>query len=70
MMMASGIVRCGSFTSSPAVETASRPMKEKKIPRRLRHAVEAERREVEVSEFQSVNAITMNSTSTPSLITP
>ena len=28
---ARGIVFCGSFTSSPAVETASRPMKEKKI---------------------------------------
>ena len=26
MMIASGIVLCGSFTSSPAVETASRPM--------------------------------------------
>ena len=26
MMMASGMVRCGFFTSSPAVETASRPM--------------------------------------------
>ena len=31
MMIASGIVRCGCFTSSPAVETASIPMKEKKI---------------------------------------
>ena len=29
--MASGIVRCGFLTSSPAVETASRPMKEKKM---------------------------------------
>ncbi len=30
-MIARGRVRCGSLTSSPAVETASRPMKEKKI---------------------------------------
>ena len=26
MMMANGIVRCGFFTSSPAVDTASNPM--------------------------------------------
>ena len=30
-MIARGMVRCGSFTSSPAVDTASRPMNEKKI---------------------------------------
>lgn len=29
--IASGSVRCGSLTSSPAVETASRPMNEKKM---------------------------------------
>jgi hypothetical protein len=28
---ARGIVLCGSLTSSPAVDTASRPMNEKKI---------------------------------------
>ena len=45
-MMARGMVFCGSLTSSPAVDTASRPMKEKKIvpPRRDRR--DAEWREV------------------------
>ena len=61
-MIARGSARCGSLTSSPAVETASRPMKEKKIvpaaalmPRRPRRpevveAVGLERRQPDHDE--------------------
>src|SRR5215211_5629847 len=64
IMIASGIVRCGCLTSSPAVETASIPIKEKKmipaaavmpwIPKGAKSA--------RLLEFQPNKPITMNKT--------
>src|SRR5215204_5046071 len=70
IMIASGILRCGFLTSSPAVETASIPIKEKKMmpaaaviplnPNGVKSA--------RLLEFHPVMPITMNSTSTAILI--
>ena len=70
-IIARGMVRCGSLTSSPAVDTASRPMNEKKIvpaaaamPAKPNGAKSAK-----WSPSNAVNAMTMNIASTVSLIT-
>ena len=69
-MMARGRVRCGSLTSSPAVETASRPMNEKKIVPAAA-VMPADPRAQKLSNrsaSKAVNPMTMNSPSTESLI--
>ena len=65
------MVFCGSFTSSPAVETASRPMKEKKIvPAAVATPAKPERREVgEVVGVEGGERDDENIASTASLIT-
>ena len=69
-MMARGSARCGSLTSSPAVDTASRPMKEKKIvpAAALTPAAPAPRSCRTGRSRTRVSPMTMNSTSTASLM--
>ena len=68
---ARGMVRCGSLTSSPAVDTASRPMKEKKIvPAAVPiAALPSGAKSVKLAPLNAVNEITTNISSTASLIT-
>src|SRR3981081_2383131 len=69
-MIARGMVFCGSFTSSPAVDTASRPMSDKKI--RLAAVVmpsmPLSQKPWKWSALNAVSAMMMNIDSTPSLI--
>ena len=69
-MIARGSARCGSLTSSPAVETASRPMKEKKIvPAAALMPADPDAQKLSKrSAWNAVSPITMNITSTPSLM--
>ena len=71
MMIASGMLRRGFLTSSPAVDTASRPMNEKKMtPAAVITPLKPPGANgVKFAEFQPVTPITMNSTSTASLMT-
>ena len=68
---ARGIVFCGSFTSSPAVDTASRPMKEKKIVPAAVATPAAPKgaKSAKWSASNAVKAMIENITSTVSLIT-
>ena len=70
-MIARGMVFCGFLTSSPAVDTASRPMNEKKMvaaPRLVCLATPASMNPAKWSALNAVNAITTNISSTPSLM--
>ena len=68
---ARGVVFWGSFTSSPAVDTASRPMNEKKIvPAAVATpATPKGANPAKLSASKAVSAMTMNIASTTSLIT-
>jgi len=70
-MIALGIVRCGSLTSSPAVETASSPMNEKKIPPVATQMPLTPKgaKSARLLVFQPVTPTTTKSISTLSLIT-
>ncbi|CAB4886894.1 unannotated protein [freshwater metagenome] len=70
-MMARGMVFCGFFTSSPAVETASRPMNEKKMvpAAAVTPAAPSGMKSEKLPESKAVNPTTANSASTPSLMT-
>jgi hypothetical protein len=70
-MIASGIVRRGFFTSSPAVDTASRPMKAKKMmpAAPVIPVIPNGAKSAKLSEFQPVAPITTNITSTATLMT-
>ena len=69
-MMARGSARCGSFTSSPAVATASNPMKEKKIApaAALMPAAPYWKKLAKWSASQAVIAMIENRIRTPTLI--
>ena len=69
-MIARGIVRCGSLTSSPAVDTASRPMKEKKIVPAAAPIPETPNgaKSLRLPESNAVKPMTMNMPSTDSLM--
>ena len=69
-MMARGRAFCGSFTSSPAVATASRPMNEKKmVPAAALTPEKPDAKKLaKWSAWNAVRLIATNSTSTPSLI--
>lgn len=64
------MVFCGSFTSSPAVDTASRPMYEKKIVPAAEPmpATPNGTKSLRWSALYALNAMIMNMPSTPSLI--
>src|SRR3984885_10217709 len=70
-MIARGMVCCGSFTSSPAVDIASRPIYAKKIVPEARLMPDTPKgaRSLKLPALNSVNAIAENNTSTLSLIT-
>ena len=69
-MIARGSARCGSLTSSPAVATASSPMKEKNIvpAAALTPTAPAAKKPEKWSASNAVKPIMQKSTSTPSLI--
>jgi hypothetical protein len=69
-MIARGMVFCGSLTSSPAVDTASRPMNEKKIMLAavVMPAMPLSQKPWKWSALNAVSAMMMNIPSTPSLI--
>ncbi len=68
---ARGIVFCGSLTSSPAVDTASRPMKEKKmVPAAVATpAAPSGAKSAKWLDWNAVKAMIENITSTVSLMT-
>ena len=69
-MIARGRARCGSRTSSPAVDTASSPMNEKKIvaAAALIPAAPAPQKSSKWSPLNAVNPMITNSISTASLM--
>ena len=69
-MIARGRARCRSLTSSPAVATASRPMKEKKIvpAAAVIPPLPEPMKLLKWSPCHAVNAITEKMSSTPSLM--